>query len=184
MDEPTFAQRVLRDNWYLVVLLVAVAGFVAYKIIAPASVDDGLAVPVTPVATFTEIDTARPDRQSERLARREKTLKTIEEHKAVIEADPEAEEAPARLNAMASLYSRELGDYKEAARCYEFLLLDYPEWEGLRRVYVHLGLCYERLGDTQSAKQAYRRMMDAFPEESQEYQYAMSKLYEPAPSRQ
>lgn len=162
-----FLSDMLRRNWYLVAVLVVCAAWPAYKLAGGSTKTDGgetgvIVEPEPPVPTPPSVE--------------ERTLATIKEHGEQIEADPDAPDAPARLAAMGNLYLQKLGNYQEAARCYELVLVDYPEWEGVGNVYIQVATCYERLEDRQNARRIYEKMLEHFPPDAQEYAYAQGKL--------
>ena len=165
-----FVKNVARDNWYLVALLVLIAVALAVKFASSKEPEPGAASTAAPAMSAPSAAEARPT--PTRLTEREQVLATIQEHQDALDTDPEAEDAPARRNAMGNLYLQKFGDYEEAARCFELVLHDYPDWPGIRGVYPKLATCHERMGDSERAREVYREMMDAFPEDSQEHQFA------------
>lgn len=102
--------------------------------------------------------------------------RTIEQHRARIDAEPNAPERPALLQAMGNLYGQKLMDYENAAWCYEQIILNYPKWEGTPMIYGSLATCYEKTGDQENATRVYMEMMRVLPETTQEYLYAKDKL--------
>ena len=106
----------------------------------------------------------------------EQTQDLLAEYEETIAADPDSEEAPALLNASGNLYKQKFGDYAKAAQQYERLLASYPDWEGIARVYPELATCYDQLGDDQKLRALYREMMDRFPPETPEHQWAKDSL--------
>lgn len=100
----------------------------------------------------------------------------IAEYKKRLESDPNSSDTPAVLSAMGNLYRQKLMDYKEAARCYERIILDYPQWEGAAAIYPLLSTCYEKSGDYQGMLWIHQEMMKRFPADSQEYLYAKQQL--------
>ena len=173
-----FTKTVIKDNWYLFVLLALVFVMAAYMLISSGEKEpqDGAAAGGAVTQSQDGGIANAVERPSHRLTEREKTLEVIEGHRTKIEADPQSEDAPAYLKAMANLYGQELGDYDEAIICYERILTAYPDWSGVRGVYPDLARCYERKGDSQGAHQVYREMMRAFPEDSQEHAFARQQL--------
>ncbi len=169
----------LKDNWYLLAAMAICVGAFAYKVAV-----SGEEAQVEPVErTYARVRTGGPRSSLSTLQRTKAdphkgARQVIESHRAKLEENPRAEEAPAYLNAMGNLYVQKFSDYEEAARCYETLLSDYPESGNVRAACIHLANCYERLEDTQKARRVYRRMMDLFPAHSQEYQYADAMMHE------
>lgn len=179
----SFLTAVIRDNWYLFAALVVCVGAFAYKVTTSSD------KPETLQAEASLASTAVPgpgsgdglDKlASTRVSDREKTLEIIQSHQAQVDANPKAEEAPALLSAMGNLYTQKLGDYTQAAACYESAIRDYPDWGEVRTAYLQLAMCYERLNDQQNARRIYSLMMEKFPEDSQEYQYANTMMYKGA----
>jgi len=132
--------------------------------------------------SHTAIAAARPAATTAttpgRASVQERAQAVISGHKARLDADPKSKEAPALLNAMGNLYRQKLSDYTSAIQSYELLLHDYPEWEGAHRALLKLADCYERVGDRDGARRTYRRMMERFPAETREHQYAKAQLGE------
>jgi TolA-binding protein len=77
---------------------------------------------------------------------------------------------------MGNLNFQRLGNYKEAARCYDLLITAYPDWAGVKPAYHQLATCFQRLGDHDNEQRVYKSMMKVFPEDSQEYAYAKKQL--------
>lgn len=163
----------LAKNWYLLLLLVAAAAFFIYGVSGARQTP-----PASPPGSATDNADGRdrPPGAGLVVSDEEKTIEQIEEYRRRVEEEPRAEEAPALLAAAGNLSCQKLLDYEKAAQFYETALADYPGWEGARGLYVQLATCYERLEDWEKARRVYRRMMDAFPPESQEYQYARAKF--------
>ena len=106
----------------------------------------------------------------------EEARRSIEQHRARIESEPDAPERPALLQAMGNLYRNKLLDFANAAWCYEQIILNYPDWVGTSMVYGDLATCYENTGDQENATRIYMEMMRVLPETTQEYLYAKDKL--------
>ena len=104
------------------------------------------------------------------------TDETLQEHEDALEHDPPPDEAAARLSALGNLYKQKKQDYAKAARYFEEVIQNYPDWPGIKGVYQQLMTCYSRLDDQTNLRILYRKMMDVFPEESNEYQYAKDAL--------
>ncbi|HOZ48405.1 MAG TPA: tetratricopeptide repeat protein [Candidatus Hydrogenedentes bacterium] len=173
------AKVTLQDVALVVVLVLAVAGAIVgitkggetQKAPARQLALQRPAAHQVPVSEFIPA-ASTPPRQSEA----ERAAEIIAEHESKVEEAPESEEAPALLCAAGNLYRRKLGDYDEAIRTYEVLLHDYPDWEGILRVYLNLAACYEQVGNDDGATWVYRKMTERFPEGSPEHQYARIQL--------
>lgn len=106
----------------------------------------------------------------------DKAAAEIESYKKQLENNPASQDTPAVLNAMGNLYRQKFQDYKQAAQQYERIILEFPDWEGTHAVFPLLVTCYEKLNDGQSLNWLYQEMMRRFPEDSQEYLFAKTKL--------
>ncbi|HPO12942.1 MAG TPA: hypothetical protein PLI09_05820 [Candidatus Hydrogenedentes bacterium] len=106
----------------------------------------------------------------------EETKAKIAEYQKTVEAEPNAENTPALIFAMGNLYLQKLMEYEEAAHCYETLIEKYPNAPNTVDAYAQLSTCYELLNDGEKLNRLHNDMMKKFPPESQEYQYAKSKL--------
>lgn len=171
-----FVKSVLRDSWYLFALLAIAAAAAVVQFSKSGGEEPEKSLP--PLAHTTEdlslassspLPQPRPNEQ-------EMTRQRIAEYQQRVDAEPKSADAPVLLNAMANLSRQKLGDYKEAARCYELILLDYPDWEMIAKVYPQLAICYEHLGDIKNAQSTYKLMVERFPPESPEHQYAQVQL--------
>ncbi|MCX5771250.1 MAG: hypothetical protein NTZ09_13420 [Candidatus Hydrogenedentes bacterium] len=167
----------LAEVWYLVVVLVVISLVVVYKLAtaggaapvgerAGAAVSNGVAAPNMAVAPVP----------APRLSEEDKAKATIADYQKRFSEDARGKDAPAFLLAMGNLNKQKLRDFKEAARNYELLINDYPDWEGIAGVYPQLMSCYEQLNDQESLRWLYKQMMEKFPPESNEYEYAQTKL--------
>ena len=175
----SFGWKIIRSNWYLVAVLLVCFGVVAYKFSTGDSGETGRIAPVSSSAQVTPAwrpaDGLSQLNQSSRTAR-ERALEIIRSHEEKVQADPTAADAPALMAAAGNLYRQKVGDYAEAARCYEVLLGDYPDSVVTRTAYVQLATCYEQLGESEKSMKTYNRMLEFFPEGSQEHQFALAKL--------
>jgi Tol biopolymer transport system component len=77
----------------------------------------------------------------------------------------------------AGLYQEEVqGDLERAIAVYRQILTDYPDSRAVgAKAQLHIGLCYEKLGQMQ-AQQAYRRVIDDYPEHRDEVAVARDRL--------
>tara|TARA_R110001592_G_scaffold183220_3_gene426847 strand:- start:18 stop:584 length:567 start_codon:yes stop_codon:yes gene_type:complete len=110
----------------------------------------------------------------------EKTTDTvIQEHQQrldELEKNPAPDESAALLSALGNLHKQKKRDYKAAAGYYEQLIEKYPDWPGVNAIYHQLISCYTLLDDQISLRILYRKMVDVFPPESKEYEYANAVL--------
>ncbi len=183
--------QTLRDNWHLLAIIAVVS---LILVIGLTRSNDGENAqdettqaqrPVITVDQLTQEDmraVLERDPGPLRPGEREHVQQTISSHQTAFDAEPESPDAPAYLRAMANLQLQKLGEYEEAARNYEQIILNYPEWESTRMVYGDLMTCYEQLNDMANIAWLVNLMMERFPEDSEEYHFALDKigLYQPA----
>jgi TolA-binding protein len=167
----------LAEVWYLVVVLVVISLVVVCKLTmggetAPvgetagaAALRGGVTAPDSPVAAAQA-----PQRMSEE----EKAKTAIDDYQKRFAEDMRGTDAPAYLFAMGNLNKQKLRNFKEAARNYELLINEYPDWNNIAAVYPQLMSCYDLLNDRESLRWLYREMMEKFPPDSNEYKYAQA----------
>ena len=177
----------LKNNWYFPLLFAGIVLAVLIGKYAPSLAEDG--VPEAAVATRdsaqdtlrAEFDRAKSksDARNEAEAPERTTDVIIAEHLEKLDAEPAPDEAAGLLAALGNLHSQKKQDYETAARYYEQLIENYPDWPGVKGVYHQLINCYTRLEDQERLRILYRKMVEVFPEESNEYQYARDALGNP-----
>jgi lipopolysaccharide biosynthesis regulator YciM len=180
MSATTFAQW-MKSNWYLPLLLVGVV--VAVLIGRSATVQQDAPPPATggdQNALKAEFERAKAQSTArETAAEAQKSTDTIiAEHTAKLDQNPEPDDAAALLSALGNLHRQKKQDYATAARYYEQVIQDYPEWPGIKGVYHQLMTCYSNLDDQANLRLLYRKMVEVFPPESNEYQFAKDALGE------
>lgn len=106
----------------------------------------------------------------------EKALDLIGEYEERLKTNPNDEENPVILMAMGNLYRQKLMDYEKAAECYEQIVYDHPDSPQVRSAYLQLSTCYEQLNAGERSNRLHLRMIERFPEGSQERLFARSKL--------
>jgi tetratricopeptide (TPR) repeat protein len=182
----------LKSNWYIPLFVAGViVAIVAGQMGAGV---DGPAAPDTQGATG---ETADPRQQALRAefergkkaetarggtaepAAERSTDEIIAEHVKALESSPDAEESAGRLAALGNLHRQKKQDYRAAAGYYERLIQDYPNWPGVGAIYHQLISCYTQLNDQESLRLLYRKMVEVFPAESKEYEYARYALDHP-----
>jgi tetratricopeptide (TPR) repeat protein len=169
----------LRKNWYLIAALVVIAAFAVVKLLTSPGGDtspppdvtanENQAVPSTQESLEALQKVTQPDEQA-------KARTQIQEYQRKIDANPQGEETPAYLMAMGNLYLQKLGDYEKAKTPYEHIILEFPDSEERRQAFLQLEACYRTQKDRTGLKWLYEKMLEAFPEDSQEYQYAQKQL--------
>jgi len=174
-----FLKGFVRDTWrwiFLLLVILGAAGYLYLREKTPPPASDRSQATVSQETVSEEAATVTEEPQQPRPTEQDQARQIIAEYQRRLDDDPKHEDAPALLNAMANLSRQKLGDYREAARYYELLLHDYPNWPNIAKVYPQLATCYERLGDMANLRWVYKQMMEKFPPDSQEYLYAKSEL--------
>lgn len=180
MVEQRFLKEVLVKNWYLFAILVAALAVATVQIFRGGGDEDTGQAVVRPAGPEAGGPSGEAQfvfgRRTEAASREEQAKSTIAQHTKKFEDNPDAEDAPGLLSAIGNIYMQKLGNLEEAAQHYERILLDYPDWVGINTVYPQLVNCYEQLDDDQGKRWIYKRIMEDYPPESEEYKYSKSKL--------
>lgn len=100
----------------------------------------------------------------------------IEHYRSQLEQNPQNPDTPAYLSAIGNLYKIKKMDCANAIPYYERVIIDYPDWEGIKSIYPELASCYEELNDYKGKIWIHEEMMKRFPEDSQEYLFAKTAL--------
>ena len=176
----------LKSNWYVPLLIAGVA--VALLMGKIPSSPRGDAPPgKTPVGAEdqnslrAEFDRAKAEadaRKADAVPEVKSTDTIIAEHTAELDTNPEPDQAAALLSALGNLYKQKKQDYPAAARYYEQVIEKYPDFPGIKGVYHQLMSCYSDMDDQGSLRLLYRKMVQVFPPESNEYLFAKDALGE------
>lgn len=100
----------------------------------------------------------------------------IEYYRSQLETNPDNPDTPAYLFAMGNLYKLKKMDCASAIPYYERIVIEFPNWEGIKSVFPELASCYEAVNDAHGKIWVYEEMMKRFPEDSQEYLFAKKAL--------
>ncbi len=100
----------------------------------------------------------------------------IEYYKTHIEKNSQEPDTPAYLFAIGNLYKIKKMDCASAIPYYERIILEFPDWEGIKSVYPELSTCYEETNDYRGKIWLHDEMMKRFPPDSQEYLFAKQSL--------
>lgn len=177
--------NVLADNWYLIlaVVVLLVGGIVA----AIMSSREGDPPPTGVIGSVDGVNVVRlSDEQTpgtvptvgyQDLPPDERDQKYIEDYQEKLQANPDDEEAAGTMMSLAVVYRR-LHQYDDAAIVLEDLLEKFPDSPNARTAIIQLPEIYQESGDISMARQSYQRMMEKFPPESQEYQWAQKRYSE------
>jgi len=180
VDSDSEVGGMLRQNWALFVAMGALLGGAAFVYMFQGSESPAASANVASVSAGQPGVVIVPGTNQPRAVRKttqELALEQIAEHEAKVEADPDHEDTPAYLMAMGNLYRQKMVDYEKAAECYELLLVDHSDWDGVRVAYMQLATCYERLDQPELAKVVYEKMLKVFPSDSQEHEIAYAAVY-------
>jgi len=180
MYDGDFFRQIVRSNWHLIslmMLVLAAAGGFA------VSSDDAATASTGPIEERVEVavhgGNAAAYHERSRWARQteeEDIRAAIEKYENEIRYNYASSETPANLFRLGNLYYSKLHEYEKASLHYESLLQSFPDFHGLSTVYPNLAVCYERLGDQALERHTYKRMMEYFAPESEEYDFAKMKL--------
>lgn len=180
------AMQWLKTNWYVPLLIagVAVALLIGKSSMAPggdAPPGKTKAGAEDQSALREEFERAKAKADARKAAvvpEGKSTDTVIAEHTAELEKNPEPEQAAALLSALGNLYKQKKQDYPAAARYYEQVIEKYPDFPGIKGIYHQLMSCYSNMDDQGSLRLLYRKMVQVFPPESNEYLFAKDALGE------
>lgn len=170
-------------HWYVGLLLLAVGIAIGIGRSAGPTPDDptpSTGGDATQEALRKKFEGALSEQATRTTSGGEKsTDEVISDHQArleVLEDDPKPDESAALLSALGNLHMQKKRDYATAARYYEELIQKYPDWPGINAVFHQLISCYTQLDDQPSLRILYRKMVEFFPSDSKEYEYAAAAL--------
>lgn len=173
---PSYLASVFNEMWYLFVLFAAVVVIGVFAYLRQQGPHAETSREVAEGTADSSVQAARPSDTMIMPSSAEQASATIAEHQAKLDADPKSADAPGYLNAMGNLALTRQLDYAAAARYYERLVADYPDFAGIGQAYIQLSTCYEKLGDQRHVQWVYKQMMEKFPEDSQEHLFAKAQL--------
>lgn len=169
--------RWAKQEWYWPASLLGVLALAAMMAASDSGQSDAtIAQAATTPAKAVQAQALPATFEAVQAKKDDKALALIASYETRVNDQPSADDAPAYLMAMGNLYRQKLQDYTKAAEQYERLLADYPDWDGSRKAYLQLVTCYERLGELAKRDSVYRRMLDVFPADSKEYEFAEHHL--------
>ena len=93
-----------------------------------------------------------------------------------LDRETDSEEAARLLRDIGNIYGGNLGEYDQAAACYQELLRQYPQYTMRHGVYYALINAYEQLEEWTELRRAYLEMLEEFPPGSPEHQWALDGL--------
>lgn len=146
--------------------------------VAPAPVAEESAVDAEQAAMMRDLE-ATLARQREHRQRRAEEKSNIETHLDALDTlgeDEDRDEYASRVYALGNLYQQKNLDFATAAGYYELLIDRHPEWPGIRGAYHQLISCYVQTDNQTALRLLYRKMIEVFPEDSEEALYAEEAL--------
>ena len=172
--------NVLKDNWYLILAVVVL--LVGGAIAAFMSGDEEETLPETGVVgQVSGVDVVRlepgqaggdvPTIGYQDLTPDERDQKYIEDYQKKLAEDPDGADAAGTMMSLSVVYRRQL-QYNDAAIVLEDIVEKFPESPHTRTAMIQLPEVYREAGDVNMARESYRRMMDHFPPDTQEHQWA------------
>ena len=177
----TFLVSVLKENWYLVLAVLAFPAVGIIMALRPEAPEVDVPVPVAATATVNTTASSTNQNLPWQVANpRDGVEASIQNYHTQLKHGLNDEERPGVLARMANLYYSKQGDYDNAALYYEILMQDHPDFDGNKVSYSNLASCYERMKETDLARATYRRMRDHFGPGTKEYEFADYKLTAPA----
>ena len=181
-----FLKQTVIKNWYLFVVLIAFLLTAIYQLLVPgkgeAEAVQARGSDMARVQHTAPTVAPRDLVADERAKTREDAMTKIRENEAELANHPEPERAAALAGGIANMYFQRLQDYSAAASQYERVLSDYPDAPLKYQTFVQLVQCYEHLNNQEKRRDTLRRMMESYPQDSQQYIYAHSELYGEMPA--
>lgn len=173
---------VLKDNWYLILALVLMLGIGVVAALMSGGEEEVLPTGVIGTAgDGVEIVRLNDDETGDKptigyqgMSAEERDQKYIEEYQAKLAHDPAGEHVPETMIALATVYRR-VGQHDDAAILMEDLVERFPDNPHARTARIQLPEVYQDAGDVAMARASYQRMMDHFPPETQEHQWARER---------
>lgn len=183
MPKKQESNSILKDNWYLILAVAVLLVGGAVVALMPGGEDESGPTGVIGSAgdgvdivrlTDDELEGANATDHDQGLTKAERDEKYVEDYKAKLAEDPDGDAAAETMSSLAVVYRRQ-EKYDDAAIVLEELLQKFPGTPNARTAMIMLPGVYEAAGDVDMARQTYRRMMEFFPPESQEHQYAKQR---------
>ena len=128
--------------------------------------------PTTPPNKNSELSNTKEEPPDPNDALRAKVATLWEE----FERETDREKAADLLHRSIGGIYRTIGEYEQAATCYEKVLREYPHYSMRHSVYYSLVSMYETLGEQNNARQVCLDMVDAFPPGSPHREWALERL--------
>ncbi len=170
-----YAVLTSRSGWTMLILSVLWLGACSSPPPPASSGDNATPGSATNPVSLSP-DQFKPDQQAVRLTAQEEAQAKADNNDRIIMNAKEGEDIYGQLTGQGFLYGRKLGQWEKAASYYERAIREYPQMSGIGNVYAELITCYEQLKDQEHLNKLYLRMMEVFPQDSQEYLLAKQGL--------
>lgn len=179
------SSNILKDNWYLIlaVVVLLVGGVVAAVMSGgeeeelPTGVVGSAGDGVDIIRVSDDDLEDKPTVGYQDLTAEERDAKYVEEYTQKLQEDPNGAHAPETMIALATVYRRQ-GNFDDAAIVMEDLVEKYPDNPHARTARIQLPEVYQDAGDVSMARASYQRMMEFFPPDTQEHQWAQQRYNE------
>lgn len=149
----------------------------------PAPTEGNTPEAVTPAAQSSALsptqvprDQFHPEDQPKRQTEQEKSQAMIDKNEEIIAKAEQGQDLSQYLIGLGNLYGKKMGNWKKAIDAYTRVIDEYPDLPGVGNIYGDLIVCYQQLNDQEGLNRLYVRMMEHFPEDSNEYKLAKSEL--------
>ncbi len=176
----TVFEEFFRKYWYAIIPVAGLLIVIAWRILSPSAARDETQSPgaleqrfgLTAVPEEFFQPAAAPTRRTPQ----EEAEEQVRRYREQLAAEPLNENTPVILMAMGNLYRQRLLNYDEAARCYERIIEEFPNAIQISDAYVQLSTCYQRMDAPEKANRLHLKMIERFPEDSVEHQFAREQL--------
>lgn len=173
-------EQFFRKYWYIIIPAAGLFVVIAWRISSSDAARDTGGSPERQKERFglTAVpeEFFRPAPPPQRRTPQEEAEDQVRQYREQLDAEPVNENTPVILMAMGNLYRQRLLNYEEAARCYERVIEEFPNAIQISDAYVQLSTCYERMNAPEKANRLHLKMMERFPEDSVEHQFAREQL--------
>lgn len=173
-------ERICRQYWFIVIPAVGLLIGLTLKTCSlsaerRASQEQTASQGDIGLVRASEESLRTPDRPQRRTPKEEAEAQ-VQQYHVQLRDEPVNENTPAILMAMGNLYRQRLLNYEEAARCYERVIEEFPGAMQISDAYVQLSTCYQRMNALEKANRLHLQMLERFPEDAIEHQFARDQL--------
>lgn len=171
----------IKSNWYLIVAAVALVIVGVIAGVVSGGEEEGGDVVVQQAGNSIDVVTVedKPDTPTtttyQGRSDAEKRAIAIEELEQQLDDDPNAPEAPDRMQTLMTLYVTER-DFDSAVAVGEEFVQLYPNHDDVLDTLKTMAQMYEELNESGLARSTYRRIMDHVPPDSAQYTAAQRSI--------